>query len=187
MARFAPLNNYLYTVSNSDLKIFDIGYPEFPNYVGKITPGNWNIETIYPFKDKLFIGSSNGMLIYDATDPLKPTQAGQFTHARVCDPVIADDKYAYITLRSGTTCQGFTNELDILNVYNVLSPQLSSVFKMTNPHGLSKDGNLLFVCDGTEGLRILDASNSAQVTQLKQVTGIGETFDVIAQDNNAIV
>ena len=30
---------------------------------------------------------------------------------------------------------------------------------MTNPHGLGKSGDLLFICDGTAGLKIYDASD----------------------------
>jgi hypothetical protein len=34
---------------------------------------------------------------------------------------------------------------------------------MSNPHGLGKDGDLLFVCDGNAGLKIYDASNPLTV------------------------
>ena len=30
---------------------------------------------------------------------------------------------------------------------------------MTNPHGLGKSGDLLFICDGNAGLKIYDASD----------------------------
>jgi hypothetical protein len=57
---------------------------------------------------------------------------------------------------------------------------------MTNPHGLSKDGDLLFICDGQDGLKVYNAANANNVSLLKQVTG-PDTFDVIAWNGVAIV
>jgi hypothetical protein len=186
MARFAIVNNRMYTVSNSDLNVFNITIPINPVYNNKINVGNWNIETIFPFKDKLFIGSQNGMFVYNINNPDKPTSAGQFSHVRSCDPVIADDNYAYVTLRSGSACQGFTNQLEVLQLNNFTDPQLLKTYSFTNPHGLSKDGNLLFICDGSDGLKIYNSSNVSNLQLIKQFTGL-ETYDVIAWNNKALV
>jgi hypothetical protein len=150
MAVFAIVNDFLYTVDQSRLNTFsikDLLHPKIENS----QEVNWNVETIFPFKDKLFVGSMTGMFMYSIQDPAKPSLLGQFNHARVCDPVVADDKYAYVTLRNGSTCGGFTNQLDVINIENINSPVLVRSFEFTNPHGLSKDGNVLFVCDGNAG------------------------------------
>ena len=186
MARFSVVNNYLYTVSTSELYAFDISDASNPNKISQKQLGNWGIETIYPFQDKLFIGSNNGMLIYDISNPASPSYISQFAHVRSCDPVITDGQHAYVTLRTGTLCRMGTNQLDVLNVSNLTQPSLVKTYSMTNPHGLSKDGDLLFVCDGTDGLKVYDASD---VNQLKQITKIGglETYEVILQNRIAIV
>lgn len=186
MARFAIVNNRMYTVSNSDLNVFNITVPANPVYNNKVNVGNWNIETIFPFRDKLFIGSQNGMFIYNINNPDKPASAGQFSHVQSCDPVIADDNYAYVTLRSGTACQGFTNQLEILKLNNLTDPQLMKTYPFTNPHGLSKDGNLLFICDGGDGLKIYNASDVSNLQLIKQFLNL-ETYDVIAFNNKALV
>ena len=94
MARFALINNYLYTLGYADLNVFNISNSDQPVFTNKLQVG-WNIETIYPFKNKLFIGSNNGMFIYDInSSPTNPVKVGEFTHASACDPVIADDSYA---------------------------------------------------------------------------------------------
>lgn len=185
MARFALMNSYLYTVGESQLKTINLAQPDNP-VVANTVDMNWGIETIYPFKDKLFIGSNSGMFIYNTTNPQAPQQEGKFDHARVCDPVIAEDKYAYVTLRNGTACQGFENELDIIDVSNISAPVLVKKFNMTNPHGLSKDGDLIFICDGKDGLKVYDAkdvNNLKLKTQFKDIT----TYDVIAYNGLAIV
>jgi hypothetical protein len=186
MARFAIVNNRIYTVSNSDLNVFDITNADNPVYKNKVNVGSWNVETIFPFKDKLFIGSQNGMFVYNISNVDNPSLAGQFSHVQSCDPVIADDEYAYVTLRSGSACQGFSNQLEILKLNNITDPQLLKVYPFTNPHGLSKDGNLLFICDGSDGLKIYDAADVNNLKLIKQFSNI-ETYDVITYNHLAVV
>ncbi len=186
MSRFALVNNYLYTVGYSDLNVFNISAPQNPTFDGKVNIGSWNIETIFPFKNKLFIGSQNGMFIYNIDNPGQPTLDGQLHHVRSCDPVIADNSYAYVTLRSGNVCEGFANQLDILKLSDFPNPTLIKSYNLTNPHGLSKDGDVLFICDGTDGLKIYNAGDVNNLKLIKQFTGL-ETYDVIANNNIALV
>jgi hypothetical protein len=185
MARFTIVADRLYTVGYNELKVFNISNSMKPFYITESQVG-MNIETIFPFKDRLFIGSSNGMYIYSIANPNAPDKLGQFSHVRSCDPVIADDTHAYVTLRSGTACMGFTNQLEVLDITKLMQPQLVKTYTMTNPHGLSKDGNLLFICDGKDGLKMYDAANPSGL-QLLQTIGDIETFDVIAYGGLAIV
>ena len=73
MARFTLMNDYLYTVSYRELYSFNVSTPQDPKYINKsVIPDNQMIETIYPFKNKLFIGSTTGMYIYDVSTPGSP-------------------------------------------------------------------------------------------------------------------
>lgn len=185
MARFTIMNNYLYAVTTNELKVFNIATANDPVFSNTVSIG-WSIETIYPFKDRLFIGSNTGMFIYGTQNAASPNLLGQFTHVRTCDPVIADDKYAFVTLRSGTQCQGFTNQLDILNIENINNPSLVKTYQLTNPHGLSKDGDVLFICDGKDGMKVYNASNVSNISLIKHIRDL-ETYDVIAYNNVALV
>lgn len=178
MSRFAIVQDYLYAVNMSSIKVHDISSPAFPLPVNTKLFG-WNIETIYPFKDKLFIGSSTGMFIFNIDNLSDPVQQGQFNHFDACDPVVADDNYAYVTLRTGSRCFGVVNQLDVINVQDVMSPSLIKTYPLTNPHGLALDGNTLFVCDGSAGLKVFDASDPAALKQISHLMGMS-TFDVIA-------
>ncbi|HLO79324.1 MAG TPA: hypothetical protein VK166_00110 [Chitinophagaceae bacterium] len=185
MARFALNKDRLYTVSTNDIKVFNTAVAEKPSYVKQVSIG-WGIETIFPFDNYLFIGSTTGMYVFDAADQDNPVQKSRFEHARVCDPVISDGENAYVTLRSGTTCAGFTNQLEVVSVKDVTNPLLLAVYPMTNPHGLSKDGNTLLICEGDAGLRVLDASMPKDVKTLSLLKGFS-TFDVIALGGVALV
>jgi len=186
MARFALLQDRMYTVSNSDIKVFNTTVAENPNYVKSVETGVFDVETIFPFGNHLFLGSNTGMHIFNVSNVDNPVKTGSFTHARVCDPVIADDKFAYVTLRSGNFCGGFTNQLDVVNIANLSNPTLIKSYSLTNPHGLSKDGNLLMICDGSAGLKVFDAANVQNIKLLTTVTGMN-TFDVIAINGYAFV
>lgn len=185
MARFALNKDRLYTVSHSDLKVFNAAIPERPAFIKTMNIG-WNIETIFPYNNHLFVGSMTGMYIFDATDKDNPIQKSRFEHARVCDPVIADDNIAYVTLRNGTECAGFINQLDVLDITDVSRPVKIKSYDMTNPHGLSKDGNILMICEGKEGLRFLDAARADKITNISLLKGMN-TFDVIALGNGTAI
>ena len=185
MATFTIINNYLYSIYYSYLFGFDISAGADPQKKDSIMMNNVG-ETIFPFQQKLFVGSPSGMFMYDVSNPENPTPLGTFSHITSCDPVIADENNAYVTLRSGTECMGFTNQLDVLNINNLLSPALINSYPMTNPHGLSKDDKWLFICDGADGLKIYDASNPASIKLHKHIEGL-ETFDVITFNKVAMV
>ena len=186
MARFTLMNDYLYTVSYRELFSFDVSTPQDPKYISKSVIDNQVIETIYPFKNKLFIGSNTGMYIYDVSTPGNPVKQGQFTHVRSCDPVIADDNRAWVTLRTGTTCAGTTNALEVVDITDVTKPSLVKAYNLTNPFGLSKEGNVLFICDGKDGLKVYNSADANDIKLIKQISGM-ETYDVIAWNNRALV
>lgn len=185
MARFTLLNNYLYTVADNNLNVFDIAQPQNPVFTNRQTLG-WQIETIFPFKEKLFIGSQTGVYVFSTANPAQPALLSMFGHISICDPVIADDNFAYVTLHDGTICHGTLNQLDVLDISNITSPRYIKTYPLTSPHGLSKDGNTLFICDGVAGLKVFDAEDVNNIKLLQTIDGIN-AYDVIAFNHNAIV
>ena len=158
LARFTISDNHLYLLDGSDLQTVNVSTEKEPIAKNRTTI-SWDIETIFPYKSNLFIGASSGMYILDISSPEAPVQISTYQHVRSCDPVVVDDDYAYVTLRSGTACQGFTNQLEIIDIKNLASPQLLKTYAMTNPHGLGIDNNTLFICDGDDGLKTFDATD----------------------------
>jgi hypothetical protein len=120
------------------------------------------------------------MFIYDNSNPSSPEYRSSFMHVTACDPVVVNDDYAFVTLRSGTRCEGFNNQLDVINIENLNSPWLVKTYPMQNPHGLGIDGNTLFICEGDYGLKVFDISdvNDISSNQLEHFPDIN-SFDVI--------
>lgn len=183
-ARFAIVNDKLYAVSNSEIRVFDLSGPESVFQINS-TWVAWGTETIFPFtrdgKRYLFLGGQAGMEIYELVENGEFLEwIGQFTHARACDPVVVEGNHAYVTLRNGSFCEGFTNELNVIDVSNFSNPELIADYPMHNPYGLGIDDNTLFICDGDQGLKIFDATNKLQIDQnmIKQYENINAA-DVI--------
>jgi hypothetical protein len=157
MARFGQYKNHLLVLKNtSSVTAFDVS----PNGVlveESTWNVGWNIETMFIRNNTMFIGSQQGMYIYDLTDLPTYRFLSNFMHFTACDPVIADDKFAYITLRSGGICGGGDNVLQVVDITQLSNPRLRKTYLLTNPYGLGIDGDILFVCDGSDGLKVFDA------------------------------
>jgi len=188
MARFAISGNMLYTVSTDSLKLFNIEdaanpshYPERNLRIG------FDIETIFPMDTLLFIGSRNGMYVYDIAEPRFPLLLSQVSHFRSCDPVVAQGDYAYVTLNTNFSSCGATpnNVLDIYDISNLSKPVLKKTVQLNGPTGLGVDGDKLFVCD--KGLKVFNISDPLNIRQIDDLVEINEVdvrgaYDVIPVD-----
>jgi hypothetical protein len=146
------------------MKIMDITTPAQPIQKAGVSVG-WNIETLFPYQDKMFIGSQNGMYVYDISDPINPTLLSNFWHATSCDPVVVDGNYAFITLRGGNFCGENDNELNVVDISNLTNPVLVKEYDLDEPYGLGIDENTLFVCDGDSGLKIYNKEDVLTIDQ----------------------
>ena len=187
MSRFAIYKNNLYTVLNNQLGIFNIENPtpvksseDF--YVG------WNVETIFSYKDYMYMGTPTGMLIYSVADPLKPERMASITHILGCDPVVVENDVAYVTIHSGNFCGQNSKQLLIYNVKDPKQPKHIVSYEMKNPKGLGIDNGTLFLCD--EGLKVFNASNPLTIMDpanlLAHDKGM-DGFDLIAYEKTLMM
>ena len=196
MARFSLKGNYLYTLNKSEMNIFDVSEASNPKNISKLhTP--FNVETLYSYKDYLYMGASNGVYIYDNSEPTQPNFLTLFTHAQSCDPVILENDIAYVTLNSSNSCWRQNpieiNRLEVLDMHDPKKPKLIKRMEMWEPKGLAINNNKLFICDGTEGLKVFDINetehNSSLAIKLNPLATNKEIdcYDVITSNNSLIV
>jgi hypothetical protein len=186
MARFTIQDDYLYTVDHSTLKIVDLSNPKQPAYLErKDQQLDFGIETIFAMDTLLFIGSQDGMYIYNVSRPEFPQQLSHVYHIRSCDPVVASGNYAYVTLNSQSMWCG--NRSDLLQIYdisNLRNPQLKVSERLNSPKGLGVDGNKLFVCDAQLGIKVYDVTNPLTPVWIDDLSHLPEAdntnpYDVI--------
>jgi len=170
LARFIIAQNYLYVVDQGELHTYSLANPTAPLKVSQQQIG-FAIETIYSWKDKLFVGSQEAIYVYSITNPRSPQLLGSASHLRACDPVVANDYAAYVTVRAGTNCGGDINALIVYNINEVLNPIETNRIQLNNPYGLGLNGQTLYVCDGNNGLKVFDVTSPHHPNEVKQITG----------------
>lgn len=183
MARFTITNDHLYTVSDTKMSVFDISTASNPIHKNTLNIG-WGVETIFPLNDKLFIGTQTGMKIMDVTNPIDPIKLSEYQHIRSCDPVVANEHYAYVTLRTDNMCTRGTNELQVIDIADLTKPVMVKSYPMGKPQGLALDGNNLFVCDNSI-VKWYDVTDP-KVLVTKSVTMV-EGTDLIAHNGILMV
>ncbi|MDR2472512.1 MAG: hypothetical protein LBD53_02955 [Tannerella sp.] len=185
MSRFAFNDKYLYAVIKSQMQIFDVSGDK-PTIAATVENGMfWEVETMFGYKDKMFLGMPSGMTIYDVKDPLKPEYCSMITHIYGCDPVVVDNDLAYVTIRSGNFCGQQANELFIVDVKDVYNPKQIVSYTMKNPKGLGIDSEkkTLFLCDdGLKVFKITDDPQQLISNGLEHIKGM-DGFDLIAYDD----
>lgn len=180
MARFGLYSDYLYAVDNSTLYMFDVKNPESPGSIGKQGVGG-SVETMFITDGHMFFGTQTGMRIYSLDVPTVPAYIGQFWHVTSCDPVVVADGYAYVTLRGGNACGSDVNRLDVLQLSaDYKATTLLQSYPLSGPYGLGIDDEVLFVCDGEEGLKVYDVTDKFHIDdhQIAAFPNIN-TYDVI--------
>jgi len=180
LARFTLSGDHLYVINEKELVAFDIRHAEKPVET-QSTHVAEGIETVFPYGEHLFIGANDGMYIYSLANPQSPRYVSEFRHAQACDPVFVQDDVAFVTLRDGTACQNFINQLDVVDISDIRNPSLIKTFPMDHPHGLSVRDNELYLCEGTHGLKVFDVRDLEEIDD-NQLDHIREmhAFDVIS-------
>lgn len=186
-ASMTLIGNYLYAIPEPhSIGVVDVSDSTHPALLSN-THAGYDLETIFPLQDKLLVGSKEGVYVYSiANSAHQPIVEGSFSHGTACDPVIADQTYVYVTLRSGTDCGGSSNELDVLEAaQGITQSSLAKSYPMTGPSGLGKDGALLFVCDGPV-VKVFDATDPTNLKLTTQLP-VNNAYDVIASNHLLIV
>jgi Uncharacterized conserved protein len=182
LARFTVVGDYLYVVDSRVLYTYSIGNGQPVRKTEQSIQGTTTVETIYGYGNYLFIGSSDAMYIYSLANPNSPILNGQASHVRACDPVVANDSIAYVTVRAGNTCGGNQNALMVYDIRNVMNPVLKKTEGLASPYGLGMRDRMLYVCDGSYGLKIYNITKPLYPNLKRTITGLVYK-DVIATND----
>ncbi len=187
LARFTIASSTLYAVDDQNLKAFSLADPIAPVFQGNISLG-WGIETIFPYEDKLFIGSQTGMQIFSIANPLAPEHLSTFEHVLACDPVVVANDLAYVTLWGGRDCGSVGDQLEIIDVSNAREPRSLQITPMSSSHGLAVADGKLFLCSQWEGFRVFDLTDDGLLgEQLDHSTEIFARDVIVLPQNNELI
>ncbi len=185
MARFTIVGNYLYTVDQQNLKVFDISNPVNSSLVNTV-PVGFEIETIFPFKNRLFIGSTTVVHIFNIDNPAAPVKLSTAVSPntiRRCDPVVAKDSAAYATLRVNGPCGGGQSVLATFDIRDIANPIQRNTDFLNEPYGLGYQDSTLYVCE-RNALSIFSISNGFDPMPVAKLDSGVWYLDVIPYNNN---
>ena len=183
MARFTIVGDWLYTVNNHQLTVVSLADPAKPVDAATVYVGT-DIETLFALGDYLFIGSMGAMYIYDISRPEFPKQLSMTSHLRSCDPVVAADTLAFVTLNSssGAWCGAAGDELRAYDISDVTRPELICTVGLSSPRGLAVDieNKMVFVCDN--GIKAFDITDPHDIEGLYTAASVPEVGRIDAYD-----
>jgi hypothetical protein len=176
--RLGRYKDYLYVLGRYDLHVI-ADSPGF-ELVNTLTQIGDEMETIFPYNDKLFVGSRSSMEIFDLSNLEIPVHQYRFEHATSCDPVLVEGSTAYVSLRTAdfSPCPGNTNALLVIDLVNMAHPKKIDEIQMNSPYGMAMIDNKLIVGEGKNGLSIFDATNPNELVRLIHSADV-LAFDII--------
>jgi hypothetical protein len=184
MARFAIAGDWLYTVNSYQLTVVSIADPAKPVEGEHFYIGGGNVETIFAMDTLLFIGSQSAMYIYDIREPEYPEPLSMSSHFRSCDPVVAADTLAFVTLNTslGSWCGQTRDALLVYDISDVQNPLVIDEVALSSPRGLAVDADqkIVFVCDN--GVKAYDITDPRNVESLYNSLSLPEVGRVDAHD-----
>lgn len=157
-AKYAIVDNGLFIVDKNGLKSFSLSNSLNPTKVSQLdfTGG----ETVFGMKNRVLVGTNSAVRFYKINSDQSLTYSSMLDHVTSCDPVVANDKYAYATFKTSTTCGGWRSALMVADISNF--PREISNLTMTAPGGLGIVGNKLLVTSAKSNVHIFDIQNPEQ-------------------------
>jgi len=192
----ATIGDFMYQVEADLLSTFDISDPISMKFIDEKRL-NSRIESLTSFGEVLFIGSggslisfkinSEGIPVEDNVVPLMTFSPDQTE----CDLMVVDNNVAYVALinhnNPNQSCIRSMNDntIQIYDIETLSSPTLLSSLSLTDVKDVAVDGTLLFVSDGTNGFKVYDSSDSANLIEL-YVFDDFTTHDVVVNNGMLI-
>ena len=195
-ANLIAVGDFLYVIGETELITFNQKEDNTLEEIDRQELG-LDLESLYYRSGVLFVGSSQRMYILALSPEFIPelqsrTQYSDLSSLRPCDPIVADAEVAYVSLSSSVQVDddGCGTELvNLVRAYDITdlnAPLQISEVDMENPKGMALDGNLLFVCESENGLKVLDVTDPRNPTLIHHFDGF-ETRDAVATGTSVII
>jgi len=179
-ASIITYKGFIYTLDNNILKTLSLADPAHPVEVSNITIGE-GVETIFAYEDHLYLGTRNGVLLYNISDGSKPAYTGTSLHWPARDPVVVSGNLAYSTTRWGEEGNG-NGTLQVLDVTNKSTPFAINSVSQEYPCGLGINEGILYVCNARFGINVFEAGAFGELTFVRNIPSDPLYDCIIAKD-----
>ncbi len=164
----------------SGVYIYDISNPASPQFVKAMGNGNYAVSVIVN-NNNAYVGAAGKLYIFNVEDKTNHTELSSID-------CIAD----YIAIDRDTIfATGSWRNLTIVDVSNTASPKITGSLPINffgQPTGIAVSGNNVLVADGPTGLRIIDATNIANLAEIGKYTTAGPYYiDIVVKNDYAFL
>jgi len=182
--RITKSNNHIYLVSNSNMII--INDDDFESDIIRLEQIKDDMETVFPYQNKLFVGSKTSMSVFDISNNGIPSELSEFEHATSCDPVLPFSDVAFVTLRTAdfSPCPGNSNALLVIDINDLSNATQLHEIPLASPYGMTIINSHLFVGNGESGLSIFNVEDPKNPQLIQKIEDL-IAYDIIADPNDA--
>lgn len=195
-ANMLAIGDNLYVLGNGSLTTLSLQNPENPVILDSLKISN-DVESLFFNNNRLFIGSLEGMYIYQIALNGLPifrslTPYDRLFDATPCDPVVANDTIAFATLSTSIDLNNacfrntLLNQLSVFDIKDLENPSLLTSIELEEPKGLGLDQEILFVCERWNGIKIFNVADPRNPIQLYHFDGF-PALDLIPNDGLLVV
>ena len=164
-----------WNTATGELKLFPFSTNVHGSHVTSGTAMSVFVEGHYAFVADF----SNGILVFDITDPALPAQVGAYNTSGQARKIQVVGNYAYVA----DTAAG----LLVLDVSDPANPLLAGSIDPGNIFGLSIAGDVAYLAGWSSGLQIVDISDPTNPLLLGAYNTVGTTLDVVVAGGYAYV
>ena len=181
---FSPDSSYLYVGEYTEgIKVFDINDPMHPALVTTIAQApDSGVHAFEYYDNHLYVASFDGALkVYELSDPALPVEVCRLeTYPSFREIAVTED---------GSYLYGCA-EYDGVLIFNITDPNnvvvVDTLGFFFEPRDIAINGNYAYIADKTEGLYVLDISNSAYVFKVDSLPAQSLIAGVEIIDDNLI-
>lgn len=184
LAKFAIVDNRLFVADRTDIALYDISNKK-PVFTDNLQL-NKSIDALFARDNKvLFSANREGLSIIDIDSEFK--EIGFVSHIVACDPVVANEHYAYVTIFQDESngCFRGANTLQVLNVTDLNNIRMVNEMPMERPVGVAMANDHLFVCDNSK-IKVYELDNPKIPVKVAEYTSL-KAYDIIALSNHLII
>jgi len=125
--------------------------------------------------DYLYAVDNNYINVFDISDLESPVVLNDVYAGFGIETIFNRDNYLFLGSTNGMFID---SSLEIIDIRDIQNPSLVKTYTLDNPYGLGFKDDLLFICDGTSGLKVYNKENVEDLKLLESYSNI-TAYDVV--------
>lgn len=172
------VGDLLYIAGLQGMQVVDIANPLVPEAIGHFRTNGSAADVGVAGTFAYLAAGRSGLLVLDINNPAQPELVGEYTQLNDAGGIDIVGNVAVVT----------TNPLTLLDISEPSAPSLLSTFETPGDiQDVAIDGDLVYIADRAEGLRIVDISDPRAPREIGHAPTASSARRVVVADNVAYI